>query len=46
MNGPILLKDKDLEEQLKGIQIDTENIAKIISDTANKDIKDVEEKNA
>lgn len=44
LNVPLLLKDKDLEEQLKSIKIDTENIAKIISDTANKDIKDVEEK--
>ncbi|WP_288521822.1 ATP-dependent Clp protease proteolytic subunit [uncultured Brachyspira sp.] len=44
LNAPLLLKDKDLEEQLKSIKIDTENIAKIISDTANKDIKDVEEK--
>ena len=40
----LTLKDKDLEEQLKSVKIDTENIAKIISYTANKDIKDVEEK--
>ncbi len=35
--GPISLEEKQLEERLKGLQIDMGNIARIIADTVKKD---------
>jgi ATP-dependent protease ClpP protease subunit len=35
--GPCSLEEKQLEERLKGLQIDMGNIAQIIADTVNKD---------
>jgi ATP-dependent protease ClpP protease subunit len=35
--GPVSLEEKQLEERLKGLQIDMGNIARIISDTVKKD---------
>ena len=35
------LEEKQLEERLKGLRIDTENIAKVISATTGKPIEDV-----
>ena len=35
--GPVSLEEKQLEERLKGLQIDMGNIASIIADTVKKD---------
>jgi ATP-dependent Clp protease protease subunit len=35
--GPVSLEEKQLEERLKGLQIDMGNVASIIADTINKD---------
>jgi ATP-dependent Clp protease, protease subunit len=39
--GPVSLEEKQLEERLKGLQIDMGNIASIISDTVKKDKQQV-----
>jgi ATP-dependent Clp protease, protease subunit len=39
--GPVSLEEKQLEERLKGLQIDMGNIASIIADTVRKDKKAV-----
>jgi ATP-dependent Clp protease, protease subunit len=39
--GPVSLEEKQLEERLKGLQIDMGNIARIIADTVRKDKQDV-----
>jgi ATP-dependent Clp protease, protease subunit len=39
--GPVSLEEKQLEERLKGLQIDMGNIASIIADTVKKDKQDV-----
>lgn len=39
--GPISLEEKQLEERLKGLQIDMGNIARIIADTVKKDRQEV-----
>ncbi len=36
-SGPVSLEEKQLEERLKGLQIDMGNIARIIADTVKKD---------
>lgn len=41
LNGQVGLKDKDLEEFMKSVNIDTENIARIISDTTGKSLAEV-----
>ena len=35
------LEEKQLEERLKGLRIDTENIAKVIAESTGKDVKDI-----
>ena len=35
------LEEKQLDEKLKSLQIDTKNISKVIADTVNKDVKDI-----
>lgn len=42
VQGQVMLDEKGLEEHLKGVKIDAENIAKVISDTCGKTMKDVE----
>lgn len=37
----INLEEKQLEESLKGLKIDTENIAKVISENTNKSIEEI-----
>jgi Trk K+ transport system NAD-binding subunit len=39
--GPVSLEEKQLEERLKGLQIDMGNIARIIADTVNKDRQEI-----
>jgi ATP-dependent protease ClpP protease subunit len=39
--GPVSLEEKQLEERLKGLQIDMGNIARIIADTVKKDKQQV-----
>lgn len=41
-SGPITMDEKNLEEYLKSIRIDSENIARVIADTCGKTLKDVE----
>src|SRR5690606_16146786 len=42
LNGGINVDEKGLEEHLKSIKIDAENIARVISDTTGRNLKDVE----
>jgi ATP-dependent protease ClpP protease subunit len=42
-NGVITMDEKQVEEILKGLKIDQENIAGIIADTTNKDIESVKD---
>lgn len=42
-NPKLILREKDLDESIKGMQIDTEIIAKIIAATTKQDIKKVED---
>lgn len=42
VQGQVALDEKSLEEHLKGIKIDSENIAKVIADTCKKTLKEVE----
>ena len=42
-NGQISVDEKGLEEHLKGVKIDAENIAKVISDTSNRTLAQVEQ---
>jgi hypothetical protein len=39
--GPVSLEEKQLEERLKGLQIDMGNIARIIGDTVKKDRQEI-----
>jgi len=39
--GRMNLEEKQLEERLKGLRIDIENIAKVIAENINKDLKDI-----
>ena len=39
--GPVSLEEKQLEERLKGLQIDMGNIARIIADTVQKDRQEI-----
>ena len=39
--GPVSLEEKQLEERLKGLQIDMGNIARIIADTVKKDRQEI-----
>jgi len=39
--GPVSLEEKQLEERLKGLQIDMGNIARIIADTVKKDKQEI-----
>ncbi len=40
-SGPVSLEEKQLEERLKGLQIDMGNIARIIADTVKKDWQEI-----
>lgn len=42
INGSASIDEKQLEEYLKGLQIDQRNIAKVIADNTNKTIEDIE----
>jgi ATP-dependent Clp endopeptidase proteolytic subunit ClpP len=42
INGSASIDEKQLEEYLKGLQIDQQNIAKVISDNTKKTIEDIE----
>ncbi len=42
INGNQSIDEKQLEEYLKGLQIDQRNIAKVIADTTNRTIEDIE----
>lgn len=43
VNGQLSLREKDLEEHVKSVKIDAENIARVIADTTGKDMKSVED---
>jgi len=43
MAGTVSLREKDLEEHVKSVKIDGENVARVISDTTGKNISQVED---
>lgn len=43
VNGQLSLREKDLEEHVKSVKIDGENIARVISDTTGKPMQTVED---
>lgn len=44
INGNAAFDEKELEEHFKSLKIDQRNIAKVIADNCNKDIKEIEKK--
>lgn len=44
INGNAAFDEKELEEHFKSLKIDQRNIAKVIADNCNKDIKEIENK--
>ena len=42
MNGQVVLDEKGLEEHLKSVKIDAENIARVIADTSTRTLVQVE----
>lgn len=42
VNRPVSFEEKQLEEKLKSLKIDIRNIAKVIADTTNKKVEEVE----